>query len=167
MEHSLFLRQYKYEIPGSPSAFTAFPIKDNAGQAIHQPEFLAFFDFESGDFQIEGFSHSIITANQRYKNSWLTQQNTRVFIDADMKPEIPAGPNDNLGNELLLYINGSIYNGQRRVRCSGLLRLNRSSHNNNAQWMIYCNLVDDDMNAFEIKLRLPVFTNVVKAPGDN
>src|SRR5690349_9504254 len=112
MEHSLFLRQYKYEIPG-PSA----PV---------EPAFLVFFDFENGGFQLESDYTFIGNANCKVKSSWLNKQASRIFIEADMKPEIPAGPNDNLTHELILSLKGSIYNGRQRCKCSGLLRLNRS-----------------------------------------
>src|SRR5688572_27615068 len=109
MEHSLFLRQYKYEI---------------LDEITLQPLLQAYFDFESGGFQLEG-DPWFINANNRVKNSRLNSNTKRLLIDANMKPEIPAGPNDNLNNELLLFLNGSFVSGRRQHRCSGLLRLNR------------------------------------------
>lgn len=151
MEHSLFLRQYKYEI-----------VRDD----YREPALLAFFDFESGGFQLEG-DYRFIHANNRIKNSRLYNYNTRLTIDACMKPEIPAGPHDNLNNELLLFLTGTFYNGLRQHRCSGLLRLNRHIKNNMTQWMIYCNLIDNNLDFFEIKLTLPVFTSLVQTAGNN
>jgi hypothetical protein len=151
MEHSLFLRQYKYEI---------------LDEVTLQPTLLAYFDFESGGFQLEGDSW-FINANNRIKNSRLHKNTTRLLIDANMKPEIPAGPNDNLNNELLLFLHGSFYNGRRQYRCSGLLRLNRKWQNNKAQWMIYCNLIDNNLDFFELKLTLPVFTSLTQTAGNN
>jgi hypothetical protein len=84
-----------------------------------------------------------------------------------MKPEIPAGPNDNLTHELILSLKGSIYNGRQRCKCSGLLRLNRIPQKDSSHWMIYCNLVDNDMDTFEIRLKLPVFTSLIEYPSDN
>jgi hypothetical protein len=150
MEHSLFLRQYKIEILRSAS----------------QPALLAFFDFESGDFQLEG-DGQFIKSNNHIKKSRLNDKHTSLLIQANMKPEIPAGPNDNLNNELLLLLKGSFYNGRQQHRCSGLLRLNRSYKDNKAQWTIYCNLVDNDLDFFEIKLTLPVFTSLVNTAGSN
>jgi hypothetical protein len=166
MEHSLFLRQYKYEIPGAPASNMGLPVKPDAGQPKHEPAFLIFFDFENGGFQLEGDYRFIGNTNTRVKDSWLNQQTNRIFIEADMKPEIPAGPNDNLTHELILSLKGSIYNGRQQCKCFGLLRLNRNAQNM-AQWMIYCNLVDNDMDIFEIKLMLPVFTSLMQTPGDN
>ena len=153
MEHSLFLRQYKYEIPGPTTGSAAL---------------LAYFDFESGGFQLEG-DLRFIHANNRIKNSRLNNKNNqyRLLIDAVMKPEIPAGPNDNLDNELLLCLKGSFFDGQKQHRCSGILRLNRNWQDNKGQWMIYCNLIDNDLDFFEIKLTLPVFTNLIHTPGYN
>lgn len=151
MEHSLFLRQYKYE---------------ELDEVTLQPLLLAYFDFESGGFQLEG-DPWFINVHNRVKNSCLKSNTKRLFIDASMKPEIPAGPNDNLNNELLIFLNGSFINGRCKHRCSGLLRLNRKWQNNKAQWMIYCNLIDNNLDFFELKLTLPVFTSLVESPGDN
>lgn len=153
MEHTLFLRQYKYEIP-----------RPEAG--IEGPALVAYFDFESGDFQLEG-DRQYIFSNNKIKNSRLNKKNNRLLIDATMKPEIPAGPNDNLKNELLLYVKGSFYNGRQQFKCSGLLRLNRTWKNDKEQWMIDCNLIDNDLDFFEIRLSLPVYTNLIHTGGNN
>lgn len=159
MDHSLFLRQYKFEVLNSIKS-------EKPGDAEQKPALLAYFDFESGGFQLEG-DYRYINPNTKVKNSRSNKNNNRFLIDAKMQPEIPAGPNDNLDNELLLCLKGSFYNGRRLHRCSGLLRLNRYIQKNKAQWVIYCNLVDNDMDLFEIKLTLPVFTNLVHTPGYN
>jgi hypothetical protein len=156
MEHSLFLRQYKFEIL-HPTA---------SADAEQKPALIAYFDFESGGFQLEA-DYCYIDANNRVKNSRSKNKSNRLLIDAKMQPEIPAGPNDNLDNELLLCLKGSFYNGRRLHRCSGILRLNRNLQKKLAPWMIYCNLVDNDLDFFEIKFCLPVFTNLVQTPGNN
>jgi hypothetical protein len=166
MEHSLFLRQYKYEIPASTPAIKGLP-KGELGQVNQEPALCAFFDFENGGFQLEGDYLFLSNANNRQKNFWHTRDKIRIFIEAKMKPEIPAGPNDNLRNELLLTLKGSIYNGEQKYRCSGLLRLNRSWKSNKAQWMIYCSVMDNDLDVFEIRLNLPVITSLVQTPGYN
>jgi hypothetical protein len=167
MEHSLFLRQYKYEVPAASTPGTGLPVQAEQGNPHNEPAFLVFFDFENGGFQLEGDYSFIGNTNGKVRNSWLNQQTNRIFIEADMKPEIPAGPNDNLSHELILSLKGSIFNGRQRCKCSGLLRLNRIPQRDKTQWMIYCNLVDNDMDIFEIKLRLPVFTSKIQTPGDN
>lgn len=157
MEHSLFLRQYKYEIPGLPTGGKSSPVtKKYALRAL--------FDFENGEFQLEGDASYILNDSNRFKS---LAKNTRFFIDAKMKPEIPAGPDDNLKNELLLCLKGSILKGDRQYKCSGLLSLNRNWQGQKTQWMIYCNMVDNDLDFFEIRLILPVFTNITQAPDEN
>lgn len=153
MEHSLFLRQYKYELPALPAPNP-------------QPGFLAFFDFENGGFQLECDYRFIVSDNKRDQKA-LSSRATRIFIEAEMKAEIPSGPDDNLKNELLLFLKGTIYDGERKCRCTGLLQLNRNYKSNKEQWMIYCNLVDNDMDIFEIKLKLPVITNMTQVPHNN
>jgi hypothetical protein len=167
MEHSLFLRQYKYEIPGTSAPGTGLPVAAEDKQPNNEPAFLVFFDFENGGFQLESDYSFIGNTNTKVRNSWLNQQTSRIFIEADMKPEIPAGPNDNLTHELILSLKGSIYNGRQRCKCSGLLRLNRIPQKDSSHWMIYCNLVDNDMDTFEIRLKLPVFTSLIEYPSDN
>jgi hypothetical protein len=153
MEHSFFLRQYKYEIPGSPV---------NA-----QPALRAFFDFEHGGFQLESDNQYIVNTNTKNKKSWPRRKSDRFFVEANMKPEIPSGPDDNLHNELLLNLNGTIHYGKRKFKCSGLLILNRNLLENKTQWTIYCNLMDVDLDIFEIKLKVPVFTGLAKTASDN
>jgi len=165
MEHSLFLRQYKFEIPRSATAVAGVSTKIKSTKDIQEPALRVLFDFENGCFLLEGDCGLIVSTNTRHKNSWLNGKNARVFIDANMKPEIPDGPDDNLNMELLLCLKGHIQNGDRQFKCSGILRLNR--HSNDSQWMIYCNLVDNDMHFFEIRLNLPVFTTIIQSPGDN
>lgn len=145
MEHSLFLRQYKYEIPSLVNA---------------RPALSAFFDFENGDFLLEGDYKYVLNGENDTRKK-------RFLVNAEMKPEIPAGPDDNLSTELLVHLKGFLYNGERQSMCSGLLRLNRNLKGNKMQWMIYCNLVDNDMDVFEIRLKLPVITSLVQAPGEN
>jgi len=71
------------------------------------PALSAFFDFENGDFQLEADSRFIINECIGNNNPWISNQQERVFISANMKPEIPSGPDDNLKNELLLFLKGS------------------------------------------------------------
>lgn len=166
MEHSLFLRQYKYEILGS-TVDAGVPALNQLGQISREPALWAFFDFENGNLQLEGDYRYILHSNNGNKNGWLRYHKNRVFIDANMKPEIPAGPDDNLNNELLLLLKGSIYNGSQRHICSGLLSLSRTGINIDSQWMIYCTLMDNDLNRFEIKFKLPVYTGITKSPNHN
>lgn len=156
MEHSLFLRQYKFEIL-SPTASNA---------AEQKPALIAYFDFESGGFRLEA-DYQYIHSNNPVKNSPSIYRFNRFLIDAKMQAEIPSGPNDNLNNELLLCLKGSFYNGCRMHRCSGILRLNRNLQKKLAPWMIYCNMVDNDLDFFEIKFSLPVFTSLVQTPANN
>jgi hypothetical protein len=167
MEHSLFLRQYKYEIPGSSTAFSGLPASKESRLISQLPALSAFFDFENGDFQLEADSRYLLNENTRVKNPWINNHQERLFISANMKPEIPDGPDDNLRNELLLFLKGSIYNGERQSMCSGLLRLNRNWQSKKTYWTIYFNLVDNDLDVFEIRLRLPVITSLVDKAEKN
>lgn len=167
MEHSLFLRQYKYEIPGSSTSYPGL-IANKESRLFNQlPALSAFFDFENGDFQLEADSRYLLTEGNGDKNPWINNRQERFFISANMKPEIPDGPDDNLRNELLLFLKGSIYNGERQSMCSGLLRLNRDMQSAKSHWTIYFNLVDNDLDVFEIRLKLPVITSLVDGAGRN
>jgi hypothetical protein len=167
MEHSLFLRQYKYEIPGSSTAFSGLPAGKEARLINQLPALSAFFDFENGDFQLEADSRFLLNESMRANNPWINNNQERLFINANMKPEIPSGPDDNLRNELLLFLKGSIFNGERQSKCSGLMRLNRNWQSKKAYWTIYFNLVDNDLDLFVIKVRLPVITSLVDAAEKN
>lgn len=167
MKQNLFLKQYQYEIPASSITFPLSPKNGNTAPAKQEPALWAFFDFENNSLQLEGDCHFILKANKRFENSWFNYYKSRVFIDVTMKPEAAVNPNDAGNNEMLLFLKGSIYDGQRRGFCSGLLRLHRIWHSSKTQWIIYCNLVDNDLDVFEIKFKLPVFTSLFHKADNN